>query len=119
MSSYVYLIHFERPYKHAKHYLGSTNDLNVRLANHRKGQGARLIQVLLEHGINYRLSRLWKFDTEREARLFERTLKRQKNSPRFCPWCNPGIIHSNRTVHHTDKGKVINRKEIEDHGSNL
>src|ERR1043166_2803861 len=31
---YVYLIHFEIPYKHAKHYLGFTTNLENRLTEH-------------------------------------------------------------------------------------
>jgi predicted GIY-YIG superfamily endonuclease len=47
----VYLLHFDRPLKHAKHYLGYANDLQARLEQHRSGNGARLIQVVQEAGI--------------------------------------------------------------------
>jgi predicted GIY-YIG superfamily endonuclease len=39
----VYLIHFERPFRHSAHYLGYTNTLIARIAQHRAGQGARLM----------------------------------------------------------------------------
>ncbi len=39
----VYLIHFERPFRHSAHYLGYTNNLIARIAQHRAGQGARLM----------------------------------------------------------------------------
>ncbi|MDL4817376.1 hypothetical protein [Actinomadura opuntiae] len=39
----VYLLHFTRPYKHAKHYTGWTSDLDARLAEHAAGRGARLL----------------------------------------------------------------------------
>lgn len=46
-----YLIHFERPYRHARHYLGWTVDLEARLAKHRAGNGARLLRVATAAGI--------------------------------------------------------------------
>ena len=85
--SCVYLLHFSKPYKHAKHYLGSANDLSVRLQQHNAGQGARLTQVVREAGIDLILARTWA-----GSRQFERKLKRQHNSPRLCPICNPPEI---------------------------
>jgi hypothetical protein len=38
----VYLLHFDRPYKHARHYLGWTANLQARLDSHRAGHGARI-----------------------------------------------------------------------------
>lgn len=46
MMGYIYLIHFVRPYKHAKHYLGWTQDLSARLTAHRTGNGSRLMAVV-------------------------------------------------------------------------
>src|SRR6476661_2336108 len=46
----VYLLHFSKPYKHARHYLGSADDVSARLELHRKGQGARLTQVAVDAG---------------------------------------------------------------------
>jgi predicted GIY-YIG superfamily endonuclease len=42
----VYLIHFDAPYKHAKHYIGWTEDLSSRIQSHVAGNGARLISVI-------------------------------------------------------------------------
>ena len=79
----VYLLHFEEKLAHAQHYLGSTDDLEARLACHRKGNGARLMQVITEQGIAWRLARTWP-----GGRRQERALKRYKASPRLCPICN-------------------------------
>ncbi|MGH8609408.1 MAG: hypothetical protein ACREX9_18945 [Gammaproteobacteria bacterium] len=38
----IYLLHFSTSYRHARHYLGSNEDLVRRLEEHRKGRGARL-----------------------------------------------------------------------------
>lgn len=79
-----YLIHFDRPYKHARHYLGSTVDLDKRLALHRAGKGARLLQVLNAAGIGYAVVRTWE-----GTRADELALKARKAALRLCPVCSP------------------------------
>ena len=84
MSRGVYLIHFDPPYRHARHYLGYADDISRRVAQHRAGEGARLTQIAVEAGCELILAHVW----EGEDRHFERSLKKQKNGPRFCPVCN-------------------------------
>ena len=79
----VYLIHFERPYKHAQHYIGYAADIDKRLAKHSSGNGARLIKVIQDHGIEWCVVKIWKD----KGRDFERKLKKQKNAWRHCPIC--------------------------------
>ena len=88
----VYLIHFDAKLCHAQHYLGSADNVEARLECHRKGNGARLMEVITEHGIPWRLARTWPGD-----RKLERELKRQKGSPRLCPICNPNANHRKPT----------------------
>jgi predicted GIY-YIG superfamily endonuclease len=78
----VYLLHFDRPYKHARHYMGWTNDLDARLARHSAGRGARLIEVVMDAGITWELARTWPGDRARE-----RQLKAQGAATRCCPMC--------------------------------
>lgn len=85
----VYLIHFDRPLGdldnprgQAHHYLGYTQDLDARLERHRSGNGARLMEVVSEAGIGWKLVRTW-----RGGRELERKLKDSHNSPRLCPIC--------------------------------
>ncbi len=79
----VYLIHFNPPYKHARHYLGVTSrPVAERLEEHRAGRGARLTQVAAEAGCVLELVRTWK-----GGRALERRLKRRKNAPCLCPKC--------------------------------
>lgn len=85
--SYVYLLHFSEPYKHARHYLGSTCDLEHRLEMHRSGKGARLLEVIRDAGIEFEICRLWRFDTCLEARALERKLKKWHSGQRLCPIC--------------------------------
>lgn len=78
----VYLLHFTRRYEHAGHYLGSTSNLTQRLATHRAGAGARLIEVITAAGIGFTLARTWPGGRRRE-----RQLKRQGGASRLCPIC--------------------------------
>jgi predicted GIY-YIG superfamily endonuclease len=85
----VYLIHFDRrlgnlenSHGYAQHYLGYTDDLDARLEAHRSGNGSRLMEVVAERGITWRLVRAWRGD-----RALERRLKHRHNSPRLCPIC--------------------------------
>jgi hypothetical protein len=81
----VYLIHFESPFKHAKHHLGWTEGpLELRLGDHRTGRGARLMKVVTAAGVDWRLARTWPDAT----RTFERRLKKHSGT-RYCPVCNP------------------------------
>ena len=67
----VYLIHFDRPLHHARHYLGYCADgtLEVRLIRHRAGRGARLLAVLRELGIGWQVVRVFEGDRRLERRL--------------------------------------------------
>ncbi len=83
----VYLIHFAEPYKHAKHYLGSSDDLSRRLDQHHNGTGARLMQVVREAGISWVVARTWP-----GGRRLEFALKRQHNAPKnLCPICRGDV----------------------------
>ena len=78
----VYLLHFDRPYGHARHYTGWTANLAERLAAHRAGHGARLISVITAAGIGFTLARTWDGDRRRE-----RQIKNQGGASRRCPLC--------------------------------
>jgi hypothetical protein len=86
----VYLVHLDRklgsdhPRGGAGHYLGTTVDLERRLAQHRDGVGARMLAAANERGIGYTVVRTWS-----GGRDVERQLKRQRNAPRMCPTCVP------------------------------
>lgn len=80
----VYLIHFDRPYRHARHYIGASVCFDRRIAEHRNGTGARLLQVLREHGIGWRVVGLWDGDYDRENKI-----KARKHAVRYCPVCTP------------------------------
>lgn len=83
MQGTIYLIHFDRPFKHAKHYLGWANDLEGRLEHHRRGSGANLMRVIKQHNIGWVVARLW----ENRDRNYERSLKKRGGASRMCPIC--------------------------------
>ena len=83
MSGTVYLLHFDQPYKHARHYVGWTaRNIKRRLAEHEAGRGARLLAVVRAAGIGWQLARMWPGSRERE-----RQIKRQGGHARKCPLC--------------------------------
>lgn len=83
MNGTIYLLHFDRPYKHARHYLGWTRNLEARLSDHRSGSGARLLAVLKREGIGFQLVRTWAPATRHR----ERQIKIQGGLSRCCPAC--------------------------------
>ena len=85
---YVYLIHFNYKLHHAGHYVGFSKCLHFRIASHRDGTGAKLLRAITRLGIPWMVIRTWRVD----GQGFERYIKSQKHTPRFCPLCNPRII---------------------------
>jgi hypothetical protein len=82
----VYLIHFAKPFHHAKHYVGFSTDadsLPRRIERHASGRGSKLMAAVARAGIGFHVVRTWP-DATRDD---ERKLKNAKNTPRFCPVC--------------------------------
>ena len=81
----VYLLHFDAPYKHARHYTGWTgDDMLDRLGRHATGRGARLMTVIHQAGIGFILVR-----TCEGTRRTERAIKNAGGAVRYCPLCTP------------------------------
>lgn len=79
----VYLLHFDRPFGHAKHYAGWAHDLPGRLRHHEAGTGANLLKHVERAGIGWVVARTWEAD-----KTFERRVKRQGGLSRCCPLCS-------------------------------
>lgn len=79
----IYLIHFEKKYKRAQHYIGYAEDIQKRIDRHNAGNGARLLKAVKKSGICFGVVRTWD-----ESREFERRLKSRKKAWEFCPICN-------------------------------
>lgn len=79
----VYLLHFDSPLHHARHYLGGTKDLEQRLAAHRAGtSGVKIMDAAHRAGITFTLARVWDGGFQ-----LERQFKRRKANSRLCPIC--------------------------------
>lgn len=80
----IYILHFNTPLHHARHYVGYTREglLEERLKRHRSGRGSRLMYAIELAGIDYQVVL-----THPGGRNFERRIKRAKNTPRLCPLC--------------------------------
>ena len=78
----VYLLHFDTPFGHAKHYTGWAANLAGRLEHHAKGSGARLTQVVAQAGIGWSLAHT----VDGVDRFFERKMK-ARGASRRCPIC--------------------------------
>lgn len=86
----VYILHFDPPYKHVRHYTGWTEGdraaVKARLRRHLSGHGARIIEVIccrMGHGVH--LGRIFR----QKTRKFERALKKRNHGPleQFCRVC--------------------------------
>lgn len=78
----IYLLHFDQPFGHAKHYMGWARNLDGRLQHHAAGTGANLLKHVAAAGIGWTLSRTWTGDRDRERRL-----KQMGGLSRRCPLC--------------------------------
>lgn len=72
----MYLLQFDQPFKHARHFTGWAIKLDARLAEQAAGHGARLLAVVTEHGT-----------TGQGSRGREHQLKVQSAAARRCPLC--------------------------------
>ena len=81
-SGTIYLLHFDRRYKHAGHYIGWTTNLPARLRDHTAGHAGRLIAVCIAEGIGFTLARTWQ-----GPRAEERRIKKMGGASRSCPIC--------------------------------
>jgi hypothetical protein len=80
----VYLLHFDRPFSHAKHYTGfaGKSTFEARIAHHRNGtSGAKLMDAIYAAGIGFKVAK-----TEYGSRSRERQLK-ARGASRRCPIC--------------------------------
>lgn len=84
----IYIIHFEQPLAHARHYIGyvdgNESDVANRLQEHRAGWGARILAECNRRGIRYDV-----VATRPGSRTEERRLKNFHKGSQICPICSP------------------------------
>ena len=79
----VYVLHFEQPFGHARHYTGYSEDIAGRIWHHSHGTGANLMKHVVDAGIEFRVAVVY-LDADREK---ERRLKNSGSASRYCPIC--------------------------------
>ncbi len=91
----VYLLCFDKKFKHAKHYIGYAENqrtFEARMKHHAKGSGSRLMAAIAKAGIGFCVARTWP-DGDRN---FERKLKNRKKAAELCPHCTAALKEKKR-----------------------
>ncbi len=80
-TSIVYILRFNPPLKHARHYVGTcaAHRLNQRLAEHRAGTGAKITAAAVEQGIQLEVACV----IENADHAVERQIKGYHDNTRF------------------------------------
>jgi hypothetical protein len=83
----LYLLHFDQPYRHARHYLGFTKRAGLadRILEHASGGAAcsPLVKAAMRAGCIISIARVWPDGSQ----TLERKLKNRGGLARQCPIC--------------------------------
>lgn len=79
----AYLVHLHQPFGHARHYLGFSEQVSLRLWHHEHGRGSNLLRHARAAGSTWSLVRLW----PGASRSDERALHNRGGASRLCPLC--------------------------------
>ncbi len=89
-----YLLHFHRRLAHAGHYLGATEDLLRRLAEHEHGHGSKYMRAVVLAGITWELADTFEpapgqtiWELERELKGDPRGKGSKGSRARYCSIC--------------------------------
>ncbi|MBD3387428.1 MAG: hypothetical protein GF414_00605 [Candidatus Altiarchaeales archaeon] len=95
---YVYVIHLNRPFRHAKHYIGYTTDIVRRMTHHSLGHrdSSHFMKAVCRAGIRWSVTMVQSFEDAKEAVCFEKKLKRDKRSSLHCPLCKTAELERGR-----------------------
>jgi predicted GIY-YIG superfamily endonuclease len=98
---YVYILHFDKPYKHAAHYIGyAIKDWEARIDEHRRGiSRVRIMEVIKAAGIGFEVAKVFK----RVPKTFERKLKNRHGASKICPICKKN--NHGKTIHSKNQQK--------------
>jgi hypothetical protein len=85
-AGYIYVVHFERPYQHAQHYVGWTSNLRQRFYRHTSDapvrRGSALMRAVVGAGIAFKVVATWRGTREEERRVHN-----EHHVHRHCPVC--------------------------------
>jgi len=86
----VYVLHFDPPYQHARHYIGYTPDdtADRRISEHLScgEKGSPLVSAAIMSGSEVSVAAIF----PGAGRDFERWLKDRRDTRRWCPTCGVG-----------------------------
>jgi hypothetical protein len=84
----VYVLHFDPPFKHARHYVGWTIEENAdrRISEHLDLRGSPLVAAAVRAGSAVSVVAVF----PGAGKDYERYVKRRKCTTRFCHLCTPG-----------------------------
>lgn len=91
MTGYIYVLHFETPLSHARHYVGCTTKIEKRLSAHAVGAGSRLTRELRRQGIAWHLASLF-CCSRQQMRRIERKIKNCHGGGRYCETCQGNYL---------------------------
>jgi predicted GIY-YIG superfamily endonuclease len=97
----IYLLHFDRALAHAKHYVGWTTDLEVRLDEHGGSNGSALMRAVKDAGIGWSLARTWLGNRDYERRL------KARGKTRCCPICQREEVQLDHVATEANGGRSL------------
>lgn len=100
VQGFIYVLHFEKSYHHARHYIGWTTDVDARVAEHLSGQGSPLVKAVVDAGIEVTLA-----TTMPGTRTMERHLKNRGNAYGVCPICRKAWLEKKRETERARREK--------------
>ena len=117
-AGFVYILHFRTPLAtgrhHSQHYVGWSRHWAWRVARHRVGGGARIMEVCADRGIVFSVAAVYTA-LERGGRTYtgrelERLIKRAHHHARYCPLCG-----GHAATDYRDKAQAAPRPEGSPH----
>jgi hypothetical protein len=110
----VYLIHFHAPLLNSRHYVGwvsSPDGYEARMAEHKRGAGAKILAELVRRGIGWDVVRVW---PEGDRKL-ERRIKNHKNIPLYyCPLCMEARTERRNVARRARRAEARARRAVAD-----
>lgn len=99
----VYMLHFNRPVRHARHYRGwaHVDKLDERLAHHAAGTGAKLTALAVRLGIGWQVALTMPGDKH-----LERKMHNVGGAAKICPICKGESYDGYQSGPAEDEGRM-------------
>jgi predicted GIY-YIG superfamily endonuclease len=87
----IYLLHYTKPVRGRRHYLGWSEDPVGRWDRHRRGRGALETRRAVEAGAQFVQAQTWKGTPALEARIKDWSNRHAAGYAGLCPICDRGL----------------------------